>query len=215
MVVQILLGLGFLLSICATVYAKINKTRRQKVAPKQSNINQKSTVGQTRIISRIASVAGHLIFVLVILNIFLFGYISQYIPRLDFSFLSATIQLIGFIITIIGCGLLFVSFRTLGANWIDSNQRGGRIPLPAEQELVQTGIYNHIRNPIYLGMYFIIGGWTFLLLDGLMLILFFMYVIGMYFLVLDEEKTLLDHFGDQYSRYLQQTGRFFPKLKRS
>ena len=109
---------------------------------------------------------------------------------------------------------MFVAYRVLGANWIDGEQRGGHIPLPAEHELVQTGIYKYTRNPLYLASYLVLGGFVFLLLDYVLLAMFIIYMIGNYFMVLDEEKALLDHFGDQYAQYCQRTGRFFPKWKK-
>jgi len=213
LVVQILLGVGFLLMISVLIYAKSNKEHVAKTAPKPANANQESTVGQYRIASRIGNMAGHLQFLFVMLNLLLYNFISQYVPRLDFAVFSTPIQLIAFACTIFGCGIMFVAYRVLGANFINSEQRDGRIPLPAEQELVQTGIYKHIRNPVYLGTYLVTGGWAFLTLDVLVVVFFIIYAVGLYFTVLDEEKALLKHFGDAYAQYFQRTGRFFPKHK--
>jgi protein-S-isoprenylcysteine O-methyltransferase Ste14 len=213
LVVQILLGVEFFLAILMPIYARYNKNRATKTARKPVNANQENTVGQYRIMSQIGNIAGHLLFLYGILNIFLFNFFSRYVPRLDFAVFSTPIQLIAFVCTIFGCGIMFVAYRVLGANWMDSDQVDGRIRLPAEQELVQTGIYKHIRNPIYLGNFFVTGGFAFLTLDVLLILLFVIYVFGFYFLVLDEEKALLKHFGDEYAQYFQRTGRFFPKLK--
>jgi protein-S-isoprenylcysteine O-methyltransferase Ste14 len=214
LVVQILLGMGFLLMISTLIYAKFNKGRATKTAPKPANVNRENTVGQYGIASRIGNVAGHLLILSVILNIFFFNFIRQYVPRLDFAVFSTPIQLIAFGCTIFGCGIQFVAFRTLGANWITSDQRDGRIPLPAEQKLIQTGIYKHIRNPVYLGNFFIVGGFAFLTLCVITFVLFVIQSVGFYYYALDEEKALLEHFGDEYARYFQRTGRFLPKHKR-
>jgi len=64
-----------------------------------------------------------------------------------------------------------------------------------------------------LGTYLVTGGWAFLTLDVLVVVFFVIYAIGLYFTVLDEEKALLNHFGDEYAKYFQRTGRFFPKHK--
>jgi hypothetical protein len=88
LVVQILLGVGFLLVISTQIYAKFNKGRAAKTVPKPANANRESTVGQYGIASRIGNVAGHLLILSVVLNIFLFNFIRQYIPRfnrLDFT----------------------------------------------------------------------------------------------------------------------------------
>src|SRR5512136_1061942 len=154
LVVQILLGVGFLLMISVLIYAKSNKKHVAKTAPKPATTNQESTVGQYRIASRIGNMGGHLLFLFVMLNLFLYNFISQYVPRLDFAVFSAPTQVIAFACTIFGCGIMFVAYSALGANFIDSDhQRDGRFPLPAEQKLIQTGIYKYIRNPVYLGTY--------------------------------------------------------------
>jgi protein-S-isoprenylcysteine O-methyltransferase Ste14 len=133
---------------------------------------------------------------------------------LDFAVFSAPIQLIAFGCTIFGCGIQFVAFRALGANWITSDQKDGRIPLSAEQKLIQTGIYKHSRNPVYLGNFFIVGGFAFLTLCVITFILFVIQSVGFYYYALDEEKALLKHFGDEYAQYFQRTERFLPKHKR-
>lgn len=106
-----------------------------------------------------------------------------------------------------------VTYRVLDANWITSDQMDGLIPLPTEQELVQTGIYKHIRNPVYLGNYFIVGGFTFLTLDVIIFVLIVIQSVGFNYYTLDEEKALLKHFGSDYTQYFQRTGRFFPNYK--
>ena len=109
--------------------------------------------GQYRIISRIGNIAGSLLFIFVIINIFLFNFVSEYIPHLDLDDLTMPIQLIAFACTLVGCGIMFPAYKMLGANWIDSVQADGQFPIPAAHQLVQTGIYKHMRNPIYLATF--------------------------------------------------------------
>lgn len=214
LVIQILLGMGFLLLMTTQIYIKVHKDRATKTARKPASANQESTVGQYRIFARVGAAAGSLLSFFVILNIFFLTFIRQYVPHFDLSIFSAPIQIISFASTIFGCVIMFVAYKELGANWLDGEQKGGHIPLPAEHELVQSGIYKHIRNPLYFASYFVFGGFVFLLMDDIVLVLFVIYVIGNHFQVLDEENALLDHFGDQYAQYFQRTGRFFPKWKK-
>jgi len=37
-------------------------------------------------------------------------------------------------------------------------------------------------------------------------------ILGYHLVVNDEEKLLLQHFGEEYQRYKDRTGRFFPKI---
>ena len=214
LVIQILLSVGFLLFIFTQIYAIVAKNREISIVPRPVSANQKSTMGQYRIISRIGNIAGNLLGVFVIINMFFYNFMGQYIPHLDLAVFSTPIRLTAFICVLFGCGIMLVSYKELGANWIDSVQKDGRIFLPEEQKLVQTGIYAQIRNPIYLATSFVFGGFAFLTLDVLVIVVFAIHSIGVYFQVLDEEKALLDHFGKQYAQYLQRTGRFFPKWKK-
>ena len=214
LIVQILLGVGFLLLTSTQVYIAIHKKRSAKAARKTESASHESTQGQYRIIARVGATVGNLISLYVILNIFFLTFIRQYVPHFDLSAFTTPVQLTAFASTLFGCGIMFMAYQVLGANWIDGEQRGGHIPLPAEQELVQTGIYKYTRNPLYLASYLVFGGFVFLLLDYVLLAMFIIYMIGNYFQVLDEEKALLEHFGDQYAQYRQHTGRFFPKRKK-
>ena len=214
LVVQILLGVGFFLLISTQIYIKVHKDRAVKTTRKPGSGNQESTVGQYRVIARVGAAAGSLLSFFVILNIFFLTFIRQYVPHFDISVFTTPVQLVAFASTLFGCGIMFVAYRELGANWLDGEQKGGHIPLPAEHELVQTGIYKYTRNPLYFASYFVFGGFVFLLMDDIILVLYVILVIGNHFQVLDEENALLDHFGEQYTQYCQRTGRFFPKWKR-
>jgi protein-S-isoprenylcysteine O-methyltransferase Ste14 len=214
LIIEILLAVGFLLFSFTQIFAVVNKKHALKNAPEPANTQQKSTMGQYRIISRMGNIAGDLLGIFVILNIFFFNFISRYIPHLNLAAFSTPIRLIAFVSILLGCGIMFVSYQTLGANWIDSVQKDGRIALPEEQKLVKSGIYAKIRNPIYLATSLVFGGFAFLTLDVLLILLFVIHSLGVYFQVLDEEKALLDHFGSQYTHYLQTAGRFFPRWKK-
>lgn len=85
--------------------------------------------------------------------------------------------------------------------------------LQKNQVLAANGPYALVRNPMYLGRFFIIGG--FLLLLGQPWILL-PYAIG-YWLYMDsrvgrEEARLRRIFGESYERYCAQVRRFVPGL---
>lgn len=78
------------------------------------------------------------------------------------------------------------------------------------------GPYSLVRNPMYFGRFFVLGG--LLLLDPHIWLLFF-YGIA-YFLYIKvrverEEQRLKDLFGKPYQRYLKSVPRFFPNPWRS
>lgn len=78
--------------------------------------------------------------------------------------------------------------------------------------LVTTGIYAHVRHPIYAAFFYIAVG---LILISQNILLFVLPVIFWAFLtvtmVKTEEKWLIDKYGDEYITYSKKVNRFIPK----
>ena len=176
--------------------------------------NEGTTGPKPRKAVMITIAIGALFFPLLFLNIFLYFIINPYLLFLDIGWFSNIIQVTGFCIALVGAGILYIGYRALGKNWIDATDNRGVIHLSPEHQLVQNGIYNTIRNPIYLGMLFALGGLALLLLEGVMLLLFLVLVIWVHFQVLYEEEVLHQHFGTKYEEYMHRTGQFLPRKER-
>ncbi len=109
-------------------------------------------------------------------------------------------------------GILFSSYAqyAMGKQWrigVDPNEK---------TELVTTGIYAKIRNPIYTGC--IVFGSGLLLLAPH--VLFVITGLVGYFAVRAyvkdiEEPYLVKLHGENYRQYMSQTGSFFPRLSNS
>ncbi len=94
--------------------------------------------------------------------------------------------------------------------------RGHGTPLPADppKELVITGPYRYVRNPIYVGAALIMlghflwfGYWALLTYPALAF-------IGVHlFVVLYEEPSLKRRFGPSYEKYLNNVPRWLPKFR--
>jgi protein-S-isoprenylcysteine O-methyltransferase Ste14 len=103
--------------------------------------------------------------------------------------------------------LFWRSHRDLGTNWSPTLEIG------AQQTLTTQGVYRTIRHPMYTSQFF--GGLAQALLlhnwiagfGGLAAFLSF-YLVR----VPQEERMMLDHFGDAYRAYCAQTGRIVPRL---
>ena len=120
----------------------------------------------------------------------------------------------GLVVTWIGLilcisGVLFSSYSqfAMGREW--------RIGVDPDEEtnLVTTGIYKHIRNPIYTGC-IVYGSGMLLLAPN---ILFLITGIVGYFAIRAyvkeiEEPCLIRLHGDDYRQYASQTGSFFPRF---
>ena len=113
-------------------------------------------------------------------------------------------------LTLCAAGIVFSSFAqySMGAEW-----RIGVDP-DEETELVTTGIYAYVRNPIYTGC--IVFGTGLLLLAPHPLFLA-TGLIG-YFSIRAyvkeiEEPYLIELHGDDYREYQSMTGSFFPQIR--
>jgi protein-S-isoprenylcysteine O-methyltransferase Ste14 len=90
--------------------------------------------------------------------------------------------------------------------------RGTPAPIDAPKRLVVSGLYQYVRNPMYVGVLSVVLGWTFLsrspelLGYAALLALVFHGFIRLY-----EEPALRKQFGQQYDRYTAEVGRWLPR----
>ncbi len=100
--------------------------------------------------------------------------------------------------------------KTLGENWSPT------LEIRKGHQLIKSGPYKIIRHPMYAQIFL----WTIAqvlivsnLFAGFSGIIAFTIL---YFLrVPHEEKMMKENFGDEYIEYMTQTGRVFPKFKRT
>lgn len=108
----------------------------------------------------------------------------------------------------IGLWLLWRAHADLGRNWSDSLQ------LRQGHQLITSGIYRHIRHPMYA------FGWLFGIAQALLLQNWIVGLSGLvsfallYFVrVPQEERMMLDQFGEEYRAYMKKTGRIIPRWR--
>ncbi len=96
---------------------------------------------------------------------------------------------------------------------IDMVRRGGGTPAHRDppKQLVITGLYHHVRNPIYLGALLALIGhiaWS----GSLLVIAYFLcYVIAFHILIVFiEEPVLKKMFGTEYEEYCRKVPRWIP-----
>jgi len=116
-------------------------------------------------------------------------------------------------LTIAGFGVILVSIvinllarQELARNW--SPLAG----TSAEQSLIKSGIYAHIRHPIYTSGILLSLGLALVTSSLGGLALFILAVIAFVVRINAEEKALLAKFGVEYQEYAQNTGALLPKL---
>ena len=136
-------------------------------------------------------------------GIFPLFYLMLFVPSWEVFTDPVTAMLIGFSVTIIG---QLIRIITIGLVYII---RGGKDRRVYAEDLVTTGIFNHCRNPLYVG--------NILILVGLGIAsnsLLFMAVFTPLFLffwqaiVLAEENYLRNKFGEQYDEYCKRVNRW-------
>lgn len=92
--------------------------------------------------------------------------------------------------------------------------RGTPVPMDPPRELVVTGFYRYVRNPIYAGVFLIFLG-HFLWFGYWSLLMYTMLAfLGAHlFIVLYEEPTLKRKFGTSYEEYLKRVPRWIPRFR--
>lgn len=119
------------------------------------------------------------------------------ILSIDFFIIS------GLIIIVLGFVFEVLGMISLGINY--------RIELPKEEtELVTSGIYRVMRNPIVFGIFLLVIG-TFLMIPDIFTLVSLVFnVITFNSKAIDEERFLLTRFGKKFEAYKNQVGRYFP-----
>jgi protein-S-isoprenylcysteine O-methyltransferase Ste14 len=96
--------------------------------------------------------------------------------------------------------------RSLGKNLTDT------VVTRKDANLVTNGPYRFVRHPMYVGVLMIALAVSLTASNWLFLVMGCAVFTMMCFRLPIEERNLIGRFGDQYRRYMQTTGRFFPKL---
>jgi protein-S-isoprenylcysteine O-methyltransferase Ste14 len=103
----------------------------------------------------------------------------------------------------------YLAHRTLGSNYTpDLRTKVGH-------QVVADGIYGWIRHPMYTSFFALLASYFLLTANWLI----GLWGLGYSLLIVEraghEEQMLIERFGDEYRAYIQRTGRFLPRLKRT
>lgn len=113
----------------------------------------------------------------------------------------------GFALGLASLGLWTWTQVALGKEW------SPQLQLRDEHHLVTTGPYTRVRHPLYtamigygIGLALVTANWVFIVLAVVM-------IAGSVARLPREEQMMIERFGEEYTAYMQGTGRFFPKLR--
>jgi len=115
---------------------------------------------------------------------------------------------IGLVITFFG---QLIRGLTIGLAYI---VRGGKEGKPYAEGLVTEGIFNHCRNPLYVGNILMLLGIGILansLVYVVIVIPFFIFIYQA--IIMAEENFLRKKFGETYDEYCKKVNRWIPNLK--
>ena len=97
--------------------------------------------------------------------------------------------------------------KQLAENW------SPYLEIKENQKLITNGVYKYIRHPMYTQL------WIWVIFQGLVLSNYFIEIIGiltwgnLYFMrISNEEKMMVEEFGDKYKEYMKKTGRLIPQI---
>ncbi|MRS16084.1 S-isoprenylcysteine methyltransferase [Enterobacteriaceae bacterium RIT691] len=140
-------------------------------------------------------------------GLFPFLYLTLFVGLARVSDADQTMLIVGGFLALIGQGIRVL---TVGLDYI---VRGGRNRRVYADDLVQSGLFAHCRNPLYLGNLLMIIGFGIASNNpwylAITLPLFFL-AYGC--IIAAEEAYLSGRFGDEYRRYCANTPRLLPRL---
>ncbi len=129
----------------------------------------------------------------------------EFLP--PFFDLQAT-RAIGILLIVVGLPGLVDSFARFALQGL-----GTPAPIAPTQNLVVTGLYRYVRNPIYvavvaiiLGQAILFGDWRLAIYGGFMWLAFHAFVLAY------EEPVLAQTFGAQYEEFRANVPRWIPRL---
>jgi protein-S-isoprenylcysteine O-methyltransferase Ste14 len=92
--------------------------------------------------------------------------------------------------------------------------RGTPAPIDAPKHLVVRGLYQYVRNPMYVGIMLVLVAWYMLYrTDSLLNYIVGAFVFFNLFVFFYEEPHLQRLFGDEYTEYRSKTGRWLPRIR--
>jgi len=156
-----------------------------------------------------ASILGSAVFLVLAPGV-LAGWLPWRITRWhEQSHMAAGWRLAGVLLVMLGVPVLldsFARFALLG--------RGTPAPVAPPDRLIVSGLYRHVRNPMYVSVMSVILGQA--LLFGSRTLVAYAAIVWLachLFVLLYEEPTLRRQFGAEYDRYLTHVGRWWPRLR--
>ena len=119
------------------------------------------------------------------------------------------LRVVGALLIVVGVPGLVDSFIRFAVQGL-----GTPAPIAPTRHLVVTGLYRHVRNPMYVSVAAVILGQGALLADGQLVAYGAFFWLACHgFVVFYEEPTLAQTFGGEYERYRANVPRWIPRVR--
>ncbi|HEY1815149.1 MAG TPA: isoprenylcysteine carboxylmethyltransferase family protein [Kofleriaceae bacterium] len=135
------------------------------------------------------------------------GWLPAYCDRVGLLVIDGDLaRWLGVALFAIGGALRIAPVYVLGKRF------SGLVAIQKDHQLVTDGIYRVIRNPSYLGVLVMVGGWALAFRSVLGLVLAALLVPPLVARMTSEEALLAKHFGAAYDAYRARTWRLIPHV---
>jgi len=158
-------------------------------------------------VQRTIAILGSAVF-FVVAPCMLAGLIPWSITRWELRFGLELTRVIGVILILAGVPGLVDSFARFALQGL-----GTPAPIAPTRNLVVTGLYRYVRNPIYvafvaivLGQAVLLGDWRLIVYGALFWLFFHLFVVAY------EEPTLKQTFGGEYEAFRANVPRWIPRM---
>ena len=158
------------------------------------------------------AILGTLIYLLLLLPFFLIWipYRILLSPEQIYVFDIGVFRYLGLVP--IALGVIIYVFCSLSFVFIG---KGTPVPFTPTKELIVTGLYRFVRNPLYIAAVFVLAGEA-LLFQSIGIFIYCLVMFGIFNVhVLMEETLLAEKFGTRYEQYCKSVPRWIPRLKSS
>lgn len=140
-----------------------------------------------------------------ILNVIFFGLVTYLISYISIGQLPKYLQMLGGVLLLAG-----VLIRVWSTTLFFKHKKQIIAINPSNQILLKEGPYKFSRNPLYIGWFFMLFGYSFIFhsLSVLVFSILFILLTHLYVFYIEEER-LVKALGDQYKKYTNEVSRWW------
>ncbi|MFC1730065.1 methyltransferase family protein [candidate division KSB1 bacterium] len=124
-------------------------------------------------------------------------------------FFAPKYNMIVYPLNLIGLGIAFAGFILMGKARDLFIKHKTTLKIDTSFHLLTEGVYSKTRNPMYLGMFILVVGFSIFSTNILALILPIMFLLLVRLIFITKEEGLIqDKFGEEYDEYKKQVRRW-------